>query len=298
MLWIKRNLGLLLGIVGALALSGLAAWYLIAQIAANNNFAKELEEQKAEMTRLGGLTYFPNDKNIATTKSEMVRLSSLLTRVQQLYQSEPPPKLDDQQFASQMLTTIAELQTQAQTNGVILPAKYGFTFDSLREHVKFDQAGIPLLTTQLREVKELCEVLFSNRIHSLVSIQRVRVATNDPPSGAHYLTKTMASNNWLTITPYEVTFRGFATEVAGVLDGLQRTKTYFVVRTVDVIPLEVTRQETPPPPPPPTKGPAPKTGAAATPAQPKAELIRVLDERPLQCRLRLEVVKLNQPPAK
>ena len=50
--WIKRNLYFLIGSLVALALMGLAGWYLYSKWQLNNDILGKLDEQYAELKRL------------------------------------------------------------------------------------------------------------------------------------------------------------------------------------------------------------------------------------------------------
>ncbi len=68
------------------------------------------------------------------------------------------------------------------------------------------------------QLKVICDTLFSNRVTSLESVQREH--TSDDASAvqaADYLDSISVTNNNTIITPYQVTFVCFSTELAGVL---------------------------------------------------------------------------------
>ncbi len=299
MLWIKRNLYLLIGILVAVGLTVLAVFYLISRMSRDEELTKKLEEQTAELQRVMAVEPYPNDSNIAAVNKEIARLRQLAGSLQHLLVETNPPVLNNAQFSSLIAVTISDLQTNAENAGVTLPPKYGFTFAGLREKVQFAPVGIPLLTTQVSEIRELCDILFRSKIHVLEGLRRVPVSPDDAGSAADYLdTKGIVTNKALnvTITPYEVTFRGFTMELASVVEGLQHAQTYFVIKGVAVDTMEV---PPPPPPPPDTKPAAPgkATGKNSVTNAPKTDLTLVLDEKPLRVRLSIEVVKPIPKPA-
>jgi hypothetical protein len=296
MRWIKRNILLLLGMIVALGLMAGAIVYLTTRIQADVKASKNLKAAQTQLITLMQSAPFPDQDNLDLAMRETQRLTQFMTNVQGRVTYPEVPKLTSQQFSSYLLTTVADLQKGAEQAGVQLPApRYGFSFEPLREQVNFDVASIEPLTRQLLEIGALCTNLFDSRIHKLESLKRVRVSTLDPGQGPQYLDKAVnptAYNNLATITPYEVVFTGFSTELAAVLERLQRSPIFFSVKIVNMETLKV-----PGTPAPVAAEPVPPAGSAqrgkaadSTPA--KDELY--LFEQPLRIQLFVEVVRLNQ----
>ena len=95
------------------------------------------------------------------------------------------------------------------------------------------------LINQLSEINTLCGVLFKARVRALEGLQRVP-AYNADPGGADLLTDLVTRTNVVSptvsviITPYRITFRGFASELTAVLNGFGRTKEFITVRQIDL----------------------------------------------------------------
>ena len=72
MLWIKRNLFLVVGIVISVALLGGAGWYVYSN--SEEDFARdeELEKLKTEITTIESGPMFPSEANIALVKSNQL----------------------------------------------------------------------------------------------------------------------------------------------------------------------------------------------------------------------------------
>jgi hypothetical protein len=102
--------------------------------------------------------------------------------------------------------------------------------------VVFREAELLPLAFQIAEIRALCEILFEARIHSLVRIRRVPISKQET-GASEFLTASKIVTNAVTggvVTPYELTFQGFSSEIASVLTGLQNSKHAFVVKMMDV----------------------------------------------------------------
>jgi hypothetical protein len=305
MLWLKRNILLLLGIlISAGALAG-AVVFLVIQLKSAGEYQEQLQQQIEGYKTLKSQNPFPNDQNVQIAREESVRLRQFVTNSRPLLAVAPPPKLDSLGFKSLLENTIDELQKSAFSSGILLPSKYGFSFQALRPMVTFPTNAIEPLTVQLREVKELCGILVQGKVHSIDAIRRVRVLADEGAGLPDYLEgRTQMPVGQMTVAPYEVSFRGFSAELSAVLDALQRAQTFYVVkkiqvektRSVEVAALPVPGTNAPvatttaPTPPGPKKPPGPKGTAPVAPPVP----ITILTEQPLRVVLSIEVVKLNK----
>lgn len=296
MRWLKRNILLLLGMIVALGLMAGAIVYLVNRIQADLKASKNLKASQQALIGLKQSQPFPNQANLDIANREIQRLIQFMTNVQASIPTQTVPKMTSQEFSSYLLTTVANLQKGAEQAGVQLPnPRYGFSFEPLREQVNFDPASIEPLTRQLMEVGEICTNLFQSQVHRIESLKRVRVSTLDPAQGPQYLDKAVnpgAYNNLATVTPYEVVFTGFSTEMAGVLERLQRSPNFISVKIVNMETMKVgaPASAAPAPAPAPT-APGPK-GKAAESAPAKDELY--LFEQPLRIQMFVEVLRLNQ----
>jgi hypothetical protein len=295
MLWLKRNWVMIVMILAAFGLLGGAGYYLYAQRMADFKMIAALKQARTELQDLIAQPASLDDQNVQAVRSEIQWFKEYSPQLQPLLQAEATPLLDNVQFKSLLENTIAELNSQAESAGVNLPARYSFTFAAQRPITQFPPNSIPVLTTQLREIQELCQILFENKVHALEALKRVRAYSEEPAGSADYIDgKGIVTNGPVIITPYEIQFRGFTPELSAVLDSFQRSKTFIAVKRVTVAAIDVPVTE-----PVAVVNPQPgKPGAVAakkpaTTAPPTASLQTVIDEKPLRVLLTLETVRLN-----
>jgi hypothetical protein len=123
--------------------------------------------------------------------------------------------------------------------------------------INFDPRGLEPLSTQLGEVKAICDVLFQARINALDALRRERVSADDTSGPAtDYLGENSTTNGLAIMTPYEMTFRCFSPELAAVLAGFASSPNGLIVkRFVELRNLPriwLTHSGRPQPPPQPT----------------------------------------------
>ena len=154
-------------------------------------------------------------------------------------------------FTNYMTQSIVVLNRKATNNLVKVPndllkrsdINFSFTFAPLMEAAEISKDKIPELQIQLEDIKEICDVLFENRIQSLELLQRNRVTDEDRRAGAspNYLdTRLTYTNSISVIRPYTEKFRCLSDGVAMALSGLAKKKTFYVVRTMEVTPAGAT----------------------------------------------------------
>jgi hypothetical protein len=327
--WIKRNLFLVVGGVVALGLLGFAGYYLFTKIQLNQEVTDRLTATTDELKKLMTRKPHPGTDqldNIGAAKKEVQKLHSFVGEVKGLF---PPPVVDGEirvrEFRSLLDQTIDYLQNSAKAAGVKLPSEdYWFTFTAQKSAMNFGTNTVMPMANQIIEIKNLCEVLYNAKIVALQGIKRSPVATEDT-GYTDYMTNKPATNGFSIATPYEVTFDGFSSEFEAVLEGLIRSRTCFVVKTLAVAHAEtspVDPQMSPgmpmqpygpgsryggrsrygggggrdasmreryglPPPPAPTVPKSSKTGISS-----------LLEEKLLRITLSLDVVKLKPQPAR
>jgi hypothetical protein len=144
--------------------------------------------------------------------------------------------------------TIVELQREATNNSVILPPKYRFSFDAQAGRVTFASGSLVPLAAQLGEIKVICRVLNAAKINALDGIRRLRVGEDDKSGPAtDYLELPGLTNDLAVSVPYEVTFRCFTPELAGVLAGFANSEYGLIVKGVnlEVAPATMATPEVP-----------------------------------------------------
>jgi type II secretory pathway pseudopilin PulG len=235
--WLKRNLYLVLGVLAALVLLGLTGFYLFQQRQKEQQVTAALEAQIAEWKRLTNRKPSANEENIEAARKEQARLTALLqTNGEYFVPTATFTNMDSATFKTLLETTIYDLERSAQRNGVSLPPRYSFTFGQLRASVVFKEAELLPLAFQIAEIRALCEILFEARVHALTRIRRVPISKQET-GASEFLTGSKITTNTVTsavVTPYELTFQGFSSELAAVLTGLQHSRHAFVVKMIDV----------------------------------------------------------------
>src|ERR1017187_1876153 len=130
--WIKRNLYFLIGSLVALALMGLAGWYLYSKWQLNNEILGKLDEQYTELKRLNGQSPHPGSdqvNNINAAKEQQKELQTFVKKANEYFQHCPPipvpesAKLTSQEFSSALSRTIDQMQRDATKASVALPPK-------------------------------------------------------------------------------------------------------------------------------------------------------------------------------
>jgi len=239
MAWVKRNLGLVVGGLVALALLGVAGFYLWSKVQEDAQVTTELQEATAKYTELINKPPHPGNEiskvnNIELAKEENKRLEAFVSEVRAKFgKREVPTNLSDRDFRLMLDNTVAELIRGAASSGVKLPeTNYWFTFGGQKTATSFK--SIPTLTHRLMEVKDLCEILYAAKIPDLKGLKRVP-ASSDENSGMDFLTdKKATTNEYAIVTPYEITFQGFSSEIGRVMDRLISANQCYVVKSVAV----------------------------------------------------------------
>lgn len=247
MSWIKRNLFFFIGSVVALALMGLAGWFLYSKWQLNNSVQTELAGAYDKLKGLKTQNPHPGDakvNNIEIARAQQKEVTNFVQTARSHFASVPripsaedEPKVTDQGFTRALSRAIDQLQKQATNASVNLPPNYSFSFEAEKSKLSFSPAGLLPLATQLGEIKAICDVLFDAKINSLDNLRRERVAPEDSGTGAlltDYHTEKTATNELAVITPYEVTFKCFSTELGQVLGGFAGSPHAFIIKTINV----------------------------------------------------------------
>jgi hypothetical protein len=248
--WIKRNLYFLIGSLLALALMGLAGWYLYSKWQLNNEILGKLDEQYAELKRLNEQNPHPGSDqvdNIKAAKEQQQELRAYIQKAHQYFQPCPPipvpesGKVTSQEFSSALSRTVDQMQRAATNASVTLPPKdasgqtYSFSFAAQRERLAYAAGSLDPLSVQLAEVKAICGVLFQAKVNSLDNLRRERVSEDDLKGPqTDYLPEKSVTNELAVLAPYEVSFRCFSSELAGVLAGFASSPCGLVIKTINV----------------------------------------------------------------
>lgn len=308
--WIKRNLLFVVGLAVAVALLGFGIFfYLLGNQSAAAAVDEELNSKNAEYTTLVESKPAPSQENITEARLQQKKLVAFRESLRPQFGALAMPEaLDDAGFKNLLDRTVDLLAKQADRNGVRLPkngetARYAFTFDTQIKQLEFSQKSLQPLTSQLLDVQDLCRNLFESKIHTLESIRRTPVSTNDITPTGNYLAKKVTTNSvtGAAIFPYEVTFQCFSSELANVLASFANSEAVYVVKSVNVEHGSIDNT---------TAGAAPVGGmnqvlanrygigrpaaapAAASAGRPGEAL---LDDKPLRVTLHIDVIKVPPP---
>ncbi len=240
MLWIKRNLVLVIGIVISVALLGGAGYYLYAN--SEENFARddELDKLKVELDQLKG-GVFPSDSNIGVIKSNSTQIRAFMTEGERLFASAQVKAAGESQIKVGLANFVDAMRRDATNAGVEVPARYEFTYGEVKAMPRLPSYALDPLTNQLKEVSVILHILFNARVRALESFQRVPVFADEPRSAdliTDRVTQTnvLSTNVSLLITPYRIVIRGFSSHLTDMLNGFSNAKEFFAVRQVEVEP--------------------------------------------------------------
>jgi hypothetical protein len=146
------------------------------------------------------------------------------------------PKITDRDFSAALSQTIEQLRGEATNASVTLPPdNYNFSFTSQKSKISFAAGSLDRLALQLGDVKMLVETLFDAKINALDNVRRERVSQDDSFGlQTDYLTEKTTTNALAVLTPYDITFRCFSSELAGVLAALASSPHAWLVKTINV----------------------------------------------------------------
>ena len=324
------------GLAVAVAMIGAGVWFLLEQMNRDAEAAATLEAKNQTLDQLYGNDPFPEAKNIALAKSEQVKLQKFLVTATSRFQTNQVPKdLDSQRFQELLLGTLAELEGAADAAGTKLPSSggqpttttdYAFTFGPQKGNSQVPVGRLGEFAAQLADIRAICHVVFRAKVHAITSLKRAGVSTNDYGS-ADILTGKKPVTDSVTgavLRPYEVQIQTFSGELGDVLAGFANTPETIVVRAVNIQRgnLNLDNSQTPVAMPMATyPGMAPggfsrldpalaaryglRPGGLGSPFQPVAPPTTtvarpgdpVVEEKPIQATLLIDVIKLGTPGA-
>jgi hypothetical protein len=243
MSWIKRNLFFVIGSLVALVLMGLAGWFLYSKWSLNNDVLSNLNNDYEVLKNLNSASPHPGAgsvNNIQLAKEQREQLLAYLKKTRAYFEpvARIPdlPKVTDRDFSAALSKTIDQLRTEATNASVSLPPdNYTFSFTSQKSKISFAAGSVDKLAVQLGEIKMLSELLFEAKVNSLDNIRRERVSQDDSFGlQTDYLSERTTSNALAVLTPYEITFRSFSTELASVLANISSSPHCILVKTINV----------------------------------------------------------------
>jgi hypothetical protein len=175
-------------------------------------------------------------ENLEAAKADQERVQKFLTDFRKSFAPFPiAPKVDDREFVEHLQLILRQFAAEVTNAGVQVPPDYSFSFSQQKQMVSFSPECIGPWMQELEEIKLILNILCAAKINYLEKIQRVPACADDT-SGDDCIYTSSVSNQWGMVTPYEVTFRGFSTEVASVLAGFADSSNCFLVKYLDVKP--------------------------------------------------------------
>lgn len=239
--WIKRNSSLVIGGVVLLLIIGGGGYFLYAQIQRERAASEQLAQVRQQWENLERQKPHPgteNLNNIAQAQRDLETAQSFLAATRRHFESFNYPAVTNGfQFKTMLERSIARLRKQAEESGVELPSdSYAFTFRGQMDKVQFDPAYIQPWVNQLEEIKTFCELLYSRRVHSIESIRRVPIDTRYDIIGQDFIPENMVTNDVAVLVPYEVVFKGYSGELAGVLDAMANSDHCYRIKAIEVKP--------------------------------------------------------------
>lgn len=238
MLWIKRNLVLVIGIVVSIALLGGAGYYLYDNYFDNKDQQVQFDQLKTEVEQLK-MGIYPSEENVKLVKSNTALAEVFINDASRLLVTEPYKPIAAVTLHNQLPTIIDRLRRDATNAGLELPPNYQFTFGEIKRQASIFPYQVEPLVNQLSEISAICGVLFNAKVRALDGLQRV-MAYNGDPGGPDLLTdlaqrtNSVATNLTIVSTPYRIVFRAFSADLAAVVNGLSTAKEFMVIRQLDV----------------------------------------------------------------
>jgi outer membrane murein-binding lipoprotein Lpp len=306
MLWIKRNLFLAVSGLVALALLAGGGYYVYSGWAKNEELSVEVQATRTKLNDIYKLDVFPQTTNIAAAKAEAAKLRAEVAKVQKLFTPVPTERVDNRAFRTMRDTILDELRNLAAKSSVKLPVSegYAFSFQTQKLRTEFSPDTFPGVPEQMMEIKALCMILFEARVNQISNIRRARVSRDDRSgsNGSDYLDSRVLGNDIImaaqsAIHPYELTFFSFTSELATVMNGLEKSTHGFVLKALMVEPdvsapgagaglnnpggVEGVAGVAPPPRPRPPRFPPPGTGQPARPLVPAPGVRPPANDKPV-----------------
>ena len=311
MLWLKRNLFMLIGGVITLALLGVGGWYLFDKYSLNQEVNEKVNEAQSKLEQISKKEIYPSLTNITVVLAQKKEATNVMAQERKYLAPVQYEKLSDQKFATLLDETLEQMRREAQNSAVKLPGReYAFSFSAQKKRVNFAAGSVPYLTEQLLEVKAIASLLFDAKIKELTGIQRAQVSSDDGGlEDYHLLRRETNAALAAVVSPYIVTFLCFSPALAKVLESTIRSPYAMRVEAISVeslgpVLMPSAMVEPPPGVPAPAPGIAPPLGRlpfnpgpgnrppprAAAPVA-RRSLETLIDEKAFRVSLLIDVVK-------
>jgi hypothetical protein len=309
MAWIKRNLFFFIGLLIAVFLLAAAGVYDFKSWQRNQNALQSLTEISGTL-QTDNSNHQVSEDNIQVARDQQKQYEDWINQARAYFQPIPPipnppgGQVTSEMFAPALSSTVKQLLREAADASVQLPPNDFFSFTAESDKAVFDPTTLGDLAQQLGEVKALVEILYGAKVNELENIQRVPLSKDDIAGNpADYLVDQPITTGQAVMMPYQVTFRGFSSDIANVLNAFATSSHEFIVRTISVQPATAQAASYPNNPENPGpynqyyRGQLPPGNDQMNPARPMMPsfggLQTVLDEQLLRVTMEIEVVKLT-----
>ena len=251
--WIKRNLFFVIGGVVALALLGGAGYYGFNRYQTYAAAKEKFNGKYDELKRLNDLKPSPGNDKVNNTENARVQeaeVRATFGKLGKFFQPIPAVvnmtsnaasgaiTVSGEDYAAALRQVIDQLQKEAAAGSVLLPQKYKFSFEAQSSLIKFQAGSLVPLANQLAEIRVIAGILNKSKVNAIEAIRRERVSTDDNTGPVtDYIDRASTTNNEMAVmTPYELSFRCFSTELASVLTGFASSPYSIVVKGFNVEP--------------------------------------------------------------
>ena len=242
--WVKKNPVIVAGSSVAIVLLGLAVWFLGSSMSASSDAELKLAGSLEGRSALWKSSPFPSGENIEAIQKDQERVKKFMDGLHTVIPMMPASyNLDDRAFKTLLERTIAGLFLAA-TNSktTIQQPNYSFSFSMLRKKMTFRTNTYDTIALQLSDVKMLLNILFDSKVNTLEGIRRSSLTQDDESGGPDYLFLKPQTNQFSIITPYEIQFRCFGSELENVVQSLVSASNCIVIKNINISPRGFTQQ--------------------------------------------------------
>jgi hypothetical protein len=251
MAWVKKNLFILIAGVVSLAVLGYAILFVKQRMEADAEVTAQLDDSANKFKDLLNRKWHPgNEKqdNIKEAKEQIQRVRTFTDEMREYIKGAAmPTNLNNREFRGLLDTSLTQLRREAEEAGVTLPnTNYWFTFTTYKTTVDF-KGDVSGLAAELEDIKSIMHIIFESRVPSIVSLRRSPVSATDYTGSGDFLSdREVRTNDWAVISGYEVTFQGFSSELARLMEGFANYKQCFIVKSLGVAQAPEERKAAPP----------------------------------------------------
>lgn len=242
--WLKKNLPLVVSGLVALALVGIAGYYLYGQMEKNARATASLTAEKQRYENLARQTPgLGSDEvdNVREAETQLMQLAAVENKLGSMY---PPVKTippDEQAFKLELGKVVSRLKSEGERVGMTVSNDFMLSFTAQADSFRFASNSLDTLVVQLADLTEISEIILNSGVNSIEQVRRTKVSEDDSGSSAvaeEYLSEDyLITTNEITgavIHPYEVTVRTFSEGLGKLLKGFAESDYPVVVKTVEI----------------------------------------------------------------